>query len=215
LGVFVLGLPNNFGKIDHMDGIVVIILLILSISHCGDAISFGSRFELSSKASFEYSWPMRLSQAMFTLVFFAAGVAKLRLSGMAWVSGDNLRYLLLSHAYAFHPPTKLGLLIAGSPLLCRIGAVLTVALELSMPLAFLVGRLRYPLLLASLAMQTMIALCLGVYFTPFLAAYLAFLPWERWAEVLTLRRATPALRSSSARTVRNDRGKASAKADAN
>jgi hypothetical protein len=188
-GVFLLGLPNNFGKIDHMDGIVTMILCILCVSFCGDALSLDARaaHKRARRESYEYGWPLRLSLAMFTLVFFAAGVSKLRASGAAWMTADNLRYLLLSHVYAHHPPTSLGLMIAQSPWLCRIGAVSTVVLEIAMPLTLFVARLRYPLALAMLLLQIMIALCMGVYFTPYMAAYLVFLPWERWANIFRLR----------------------------
>lgn len=180
-GVFLLGLANNFGKINHVDGIIAIILCILCVSRIADDLSVDAVIRPRAAKPEEYGWPLKLVRAMFTLVFFAAAVAKLRASGVQWMTADNIRYLLLSHAYTNQPPTNLGLWIAQSHWLCGILAVGTVALELTMPLALVSERLRYPLILGSILMQTMIMLCMGVSFTPFLVAYLAFLPWERWS----------------------------------
>jgi hypothetical protein len=187
-GVFLLGLANNFGKINHVDGIVAVILCILCVSRIADDLSLDAVIRPRSATPSEYGWPLKLVRVMFTLVFFAAAIAKLRASGLQWMTADNIRYLLLSHAYTNQPPTNVGLWIAQYRWLCGICAVGTVALELSMPLALFSERLRYPLVIGSLLMQTMIELCMGVSFTPFLAAYLAFLPWERWAAIVLRRR---------------------------
>lgn len=206
LGVYLLGLPENFGKIDHMDGIVVILLCVLSISRCGDAISLDRvllRAPAKSMKDFEYRWPILLGQILFTLVFFAAGVAKLRVSGLQWMTADNIRYLLIQHQYTHVPPVDLGLLVARSTALCELAAVGTVVLELSMPLAVFIRRLRFPLLAALLMLQTGIVLTMGVYFTPYLAGYLLFLPWESWsARFLTRSRLTIPEVSGGTRTAR-------------
>src|SRR5215218_8113551 len=39
LGMYLLGLPQNFGKIQHNDALVVIVLGIMALSRCGDAYS--------------------------------------------------------------------------------------------------------------------------------------------------------------------------------
>jgi hypothetical protein len=186
-GLFLLGLPFNAGKIDHEEGIVVIMLCIFCFARSADALSLDARFRSPQKApadSFEYGWPLQLIRAMFILIFFAAGISKLRTSGLAWMTAVNIRYLLLAHNYVFHTPTNLGLLAAKSPLITGVAGIATVVLELSMPLALFSSRLRFPLIAASLSMQAMIALCMGIYFTPFLAGYVSFLPWEQWGAAL-------------------------------
>lgn len=210
LAVYLLGLPQNFGKIDHMDGIVVILLGILFVSRCGDAVSlddFLSRKAHGAKpreaGNLEYRWPIVLGQILFTLVFFAAGIAKLRVSGLAWMAAGNMRHLLIEHRYTHTPPTDLGLIAARFAIICSGAAILTIVLELSMPLAVLSRRLRWPLLIALLLLQTGIALALGVYFTPYLAGYLLFVPWERWPpRFLTRSRLTVPEVSGGTRTER-------------
>ncbi|HVT91822.1 MAG TPA: hypothetical protein VHD76_03180 [Bryobacteraceae bacterium] len=210
LAVYLLGLPQNFGKIDHMDGIVVILLGILFVSRCGDGVSVDNFLSRKIPGTapreaepVEYRWPIVLGQVLFTLVFFAAGVAKLRVSGLAWMSSGNLRHLLIEHQYTHAPLTDAGLIAARSTMVCGGAAILTIVLELSMPLAVLSRRLRWPLLIALLFLQIGIALALGVYFTPYLAGYLLFVPWERWPpRFLTRSRPTVPEVSGGTRTAR-------------
>jgi hypothetical protein len=57
--------------------------------------------------------------------------------------------------------------------------VATVVVELS-ALPALFARRRVFALVGLLGLQTLIALMLGVYFTPHLVGYALFLPWERY-----------------------------------
>ena len=50
-------------------------------------------------ASSEYRWPVTLMQALMATVFMAAGIAKLRQSGLAWIFSDQLQNLLLDGYY--------------------------------------------------------------------------------------------------------------------
>src|SRR5580704_7755962 len=94
---FLLGLPSCFGKIHHLDGFPVLLLGILALSRCADALSVDralrssralpsgremrSKPEARAEVSWQYGWPLRLGQTLFLLVFFAAGCAKLYNSG--------------------------------------------------------------------------------------------------------------------------------------
>jgi len=168
LGFFLLGLPNCFGKIHHLDGFPVLLLAILAAG----ALWHGR--------SSQDDWPVRLAQALFLLVFFAAGYAKLRHSGLAWMTASNMRDIWLGELFTHTPPTALASYLARYAWLCQLGAMGTVAIELSALPAIFIRRLR-PFTLAGLfGLQAMIALMLGVYFTPHLAGYALFLPWDRY-----------------------------------
>lgn len=190
LGFFLLGLPNCFGKIHHLDGFPVLLLTILALSRCADALSVDralrsnrekrSNREVRTAVSSQYRWPVRLAQTLFLLVFFAAGCAKLRNSGLAWMTATNMRSIWLGELFTHTPPTTLGSFLARSPWLCRFAAVATVVIELSALPALFVRRLRVLTLLGLFGLQVLIALMLGVYFTPHLVGYALFLPWERY-----------------------------------
>jgi hypothetical protein len=202
LGYFLLGLPECFGKIHHLDGFPVLLLCILALSRCADALSVDRilrRTEAPSGASGQYAWPIRLAQSLFLLVFFAAGYAKLRNGGLAWMTAANMRSIWLGELFTHLPPTQLGSIMAHSPWLAQSAAVTTVIIELSALPALFIRRLRVVTLLGLLALQTLIALMLGVYFTPHLVGYALFLPWDRYYNKFRAnRRATLATRGTMA-----------------
>jgi hypothetical protein len=190
LGYFLLGLPNCFGKVHHLDGFPVLLLIILAVSRCADVWSVDQAMRSRPPgASWQYGWPIRLAQALFLLIFFAAGLSKLRQSGLAWMTAANMRSIWLGELFTHTPPTRLGSYLAQSPGLCRFAAVATVTVELSALPALFFRRLRVFTLVALLGIQTLIALMLGVYFTPHLAGYALFLPWHRYAKFCAPRRA--------------------------
>src|SRR5262249_17515990 len=145
LGIYLLGLPNNFGKTHHSDAIVVLVMGIMAVSYCGDGWSIDRliriyrdeqrRPEPRPKLSGEYSWPIRLIWVLMVLVFFGAGMAKIGRSGLEWIASDNMRLILIEHHYSHYPPTSWGLYIAQYGWLCQLLALGTVVLETGAPLA--------------------------------------------------------------------------------
>src|SRR5262245_25303010 len=101
LGTYLLGLGHNFGQTYHFDAILVLAFWILAFSRAGDAWSVDAvRREARNPGrhpvspSGEYRWPVQLILVALSLVFFAAGTAKLRASGTAWFTTDHLAILL-------------------------------------------------------------------------------------------------------------------------
>jgi hypothetical protein len=184
LGYFLLGLPDCFGKIHHLDGFPVLLLCILTLSRCADALAADRALRNNPDAptgpSAQYGWPVRLAQTLFLLLFFASGWAKLRNGGLAWMTAANMRSIWLGELFTHTPPTRLGSVLAQSAWLPQVAAIATVVIELSALPAIFVHRLRIFTLIGLLILQTLIALMLGVYFTPHLAGYALFLPWERY-----------------------------------
>ena len=104
LGVYVLGLPSNFGKVGHGEPVLIFTMLILAVSRCGDALSVDAmirswRGKPAPPASGEYTWPIRAAWILLSIIFAAAGATKLIRSGFAWITSDNLQLLLLQHHY--------------------------------------------------------------------------------------------------------------------
>src|SRR4029079_2632192 len=86
LGCYLLGLPHNFGHTFHFDATLVIAMAILACSRAGDAWSLdaGLAGKKDLLVSGEYTWPIRAIWVAMALVFFAAGLAKLRHGGLEW-----------------------------------------------------------------------------------------------------------------------------------
>jgi uncharacterized membrane protein YphA (DoxX/SURF4 family) len=185
LGVYLLGLPQCFGKIDHWSGLLVLTMGVLALARSGDAWSWDAlrrerRGAPAPSPSGEYRWPLELGRILLVLVFFAAGIAKLRQGGLAWASADNMRAILLAPHYANDRALPaLGLDVADSALLCGLLAVATIVAEVGAPLALLGGAVAGLVIGTLFAMQLGIATLIGVHGTfPFLACYVFWLPWR-------------------------------------
>jgi predicted DCC family thiol-disulfide oxidoreductase YuxK len=191
LGIYLLGLPNNFGAEYHHDTIVVIAAGILAVSRCGDAwsldrliaIARGKRRTVDAPPpSGEYRWPVRLIWVAMSLIFFAAGVAKIRHSGLAWAESSNMSIMLVQHYYHIanaDPLTSLGLTVAAYTWLCSLLAAVTMLVETSYPLALVSARARFVLVSSAFLMQLGIRMLMGPSFGQYLICNLFWVPWDR------------------------------------
>jgi vitamin K-dependent gamma-carboxylase-like protein len=183
LGVYLLGLPHNFGQTYHFDAVLVIAMCILACSRAGDACSLDAwlKDDAGLKRSGEYTWPIRAIWVAISLVFFGAGLAKLRYGGLAWIASDNMSILLtraLYHASDADPLTRAGLWIAAHPWLARALAAAAVATEVAFPAALFSRRARLVLVPAAMAMLIAIRLLMGPTFGGFLIVNVFWVPWH-------------------------------------
>ena len=189
LGLYLLGLPHNFGQTYHFDAAIVFTFGVLSLSRCGDALSVDAWRRASGhgvvtpvRSSGEYTWPIRLVWVTLSLVFFAAGVAKLWTSGLEWIASDQMTLLLMRVQYHISdadPLTNWGSYIAQHPLLARALAATTMMVEISYPLALLRTPLRAVIVLAGIGLIVGIRLLMGPTFEHFLLLNAFWVPWER------------------------------------
>jgi predicted DCC family thiol-disulfide oxidoreductase YuxK len=195
LGLYLLALPQNFGKVHHNDALVVFVLIILALSRCGDALSLDRLIRQWREAtparrtlvSGEYRWPIRAVWMMFAFVLCAAGIAKLRRSGLAWATSDNLAILLIQHNYRIadmDPVVPWGLEIARYPWLVRGMAASTLIVETLFPLALVSRLARWLLVPSAFFMLLGIRLSMGPAFVPFLICFLFWVDWRRLGAAL-------------------------------
>jgi len=189
LGLYLLGLPHNFGKIHHNDAIVVLVLGIMALSRCGDGWSIDRVLSTARHGidpsgrhqmmNGEYTWPIRLVWVLMALIFFGAGVSKLSRSGLEWITSDNLAIQLVRHRYTHHPLTPWGLNVAQVGWLARVLAAATVAGEVGFPLALISRAARWTIVPGMFLIQIGILIMMGVDFSHFLVCYLFWVPWDR------------------------------------
>lgn len=187
-GMLVLGMPNNFGKVHHTAGPIVLCMMLLAVSRCGDRYSIDSllRKATVTPPSTEYGWPRRAVCALIVLIYFSAGLSKLRTSGWAWVSADNVSNMILSHVhYHVSGPSvwsSAGLLVAHSTFLSGAVAVASLVVELMCPLALFSRRAALVLVPSLILMQVGIRVVMGPDFTEVMFAHVFWIPWARFVD---------------------------------
>jgi hypothetical protein len=122
---------NSWGQLHHTENLVALHLIVLAM------VPFVRRRDTS--------WAMQVMAVLTVGTYFLAGVAKLRISGVAWLDGDVLR-----HQIAFDnarkeimgdPQAPLGGWILRQGWLLGPAALMTLIVELGAPFALLNRRI--------------------------------------------------------------------------
>ena len=196
VGTYLLGLQNSMGKTDHFDAIVLFVCAIFAVAKPSPVYSVDGWLRARShnaallNSSGEYTWPIRAVWLTLSLIFFASGFAKIRNSGLAWITSDNMAVMLIKQHYWASPTDPVvnwGLWIASRPWLYHSIAALTLALELFYPLALISARIRAVIVPAMMATQIGIFLVMGPWFPQFLLANVFWAPWTWVARSITRR----------------------------
>lgn len=182
-GAYLLAVQNSDGKVEHQTAMLVFAMGILALSRCGDAYSVDTvlfnRSRRPVASSGEYRWPVRAVWVLMSMVFFAAGIAKLRASGIRWATGQGFGLLLIRGFYDANPPlVNWGLFIANHALLAKLMAGSSLALETLFPLALFDRRLRFIFPASAFFMQIGIGLLMSVWFLQYLPIYIFWVPWD-------------------------------------
>jgi hypothetical protein len=196
VGIYVIGVPNSFGKVGHGDAILIWGMLAMFASRPADAYSLDAlirrrRGRTPPGLDTEYFWPIRFMWIVMAVIFSAAGIAKLRTSGLAWITGDSMSNTLMAQRY---PGAKsflfryfgytgeglnIGLWIAKHELLAKGMAAMTIVIEIGMLLTPFSRRARYLIVPMMGLCQLGMGFVLGVLFPPFSLNYLFWIPWDR------------------------------------
>jgi HTTM domain len=172
------GMLNSAGRVIVGDALLMLCLLVLlaSGSAAGMAWSLGSRRTASCGARF--GWPVRTMMIAIALAYFFAGFQKWRFSGPAWVTSDNLRWILYAANQGRLHPSGVALFVADRPLLAHALAAGSLLLETCFPLVLFVPRLRWLFVPAAVAMHVMIRLAIGLdYSAQWLTLVIVFVNW--------------------------------------
>jgi hypothetical protein len=127
------------------------------------------------------------------LIFFGAGIAKIRHSGLTWVLSDNMAVMLLQHQYHVanaDPVTSLGVKVAQYGWLCQCFAAGAVIFETAYPLALFSTRARSVIVPGVFLMQVGIRLLMGPTFNQYLICNLFWVPWDQIVTQITDRRSS-------------------------
>ena len=186
IGFYLLGLVNSVAKTHHTETLMLLIFGIMSFSRCGDGFSLDSLYKNQKKRerySVDYSWPVILIRVMFTFMFCAAGLSKLRNSGFGWFTSDFLSSLFInrgftdggSNIYIEWLPFWFG----SNKWLSHFFAGSAFFLEIFTPLALFNKYLKIIIIPSLFLMLLGFSIVLGIHFTQVMASFVFWLPWDR------------------------------------
>lgn len=145
-----------------------------------------SRLKSPTRATYRVD-ALRWNLLVFAVIYFGAGFDKLAKSGLAWIAPENLsRTFLVRHAY-YDPEiplgpidmvTPLGAWMLEYPVLIQASSVGTLALELGLLPAAILGVGITPFLLGIYGMTTVIWLTLGILFGDVYFFVAMFFTWD-------------------------------------
>lgn len=143
--ISLLAYRNSFGMIFHTENLMVMHVAILGLSDSAAAYSLDARRAGTvPEPARRYGFALQWLGAVTAVAYVLAGVAKIKVSGWGWASGDilrnhivydNLRKHLLGDSHS-----TLGVWVARHGWLFPPLAVLTLMFELGAPIALLRGR---------------------------------------------------------------------------
>ncbi len=184
---------NSWGQVFHTENLMWLHVLVLAVVPAADALAMDRPRSRMPDVDERYGWPVKLMVALTVVTYVAAGVAKLRIGGWAWIDGDALR-----NQIAFDNLRKVRLDDIHSPFgawLLQFGwlwppaALFTVIVELGAPVAFVRNRLRYAWVAAAWLFHVGIVATMAIVFPYHLAgiAYAAILPTDRILDMVAER----------------------------
>jgi hypothetical protein len=177
------GLRASRGKIQHND-------LLLLIACVPFLLAPPTRWlqRAATGLSVRWGWPVHTALTFVAGAYCFTGLRKLINSGPAWVTSDNMRWILYAGANGKARAPEIALFIADRPWLAHLTAAGVMAFELAFPL-LLLNRRAHPLLAASaLAFHGLTWLTLGLDYWKY--AFVVLLLLVDWAPLVDrLRRA--------------------------
>lgn len=224
--LIVTTLDSSWGQVFHTENLMVLHVIVLALSPAADGLTFPGRrrpsspFQSQSEAQSGpgtesasasasgspqscYGWPLRLAALIVVITYVLAGVAKLRIAGADWASGDVLRHLVahdnLRKAVLGDSYSPIGKAAVAHGWLFPPMALTTYVVELGAPLALLGGRVRTAWVASAWVFHLGVLALMAILF-PYPLTGLAFAPFfalEVPLDRLQRRRAQRATRAVS------------------
>lgn len=179
LGLYVLGIPQLYGKVDHYHYILWFGFLV-ALSPAGDALSVDAwrRGGPRPAPAAVYARPIRLAWILIGLLYLFPGFWKLVLVGPEWALGDNVRNHLWLKWMEFEEVP--GFRIDRYPILYQLGGLATLAFEISFVFLVLFRRIRPFLAVAGVGFHVATWITMRIFFWPLVLVYATFLDWSRF-----------------------------------
>lgn len=197
-GALLLGMASSLGKVAHNDVIVLACLIPLLAAPVGEAWSVDAALARRARnpslhTPARHGWPVRTAMVVVAGAYFFTGLAKLVLSGPAWVLTDNMRFILYADSDARAVPNEVALFIADRPWLAHAVAAATLLLEVTFPLVLWRPRAAWLYVPGAILLHAGIFLAMRLDYWAWVATLLVvFVDWPAVADRLGSRAGRPA-----------------------
>lgn len=175
------GLLRSFGHFNHDEMTGIYFLLILAFTPCGDAFSLDSVYRpRNDRKSSAYGYPILLMQLVLAWCYFTAGLSKLRISGLAYLGGDNLAIQAINHSLDNLHETQFRLAFWLPQFRDYLGLIMTITIawEILFPLAIFSRRLRWWFLGFGMLFHVVTLFTMNIFFSNLMMMYLIFIDWK-------------------------------------
>jgi hypothetical protein len=201
--LWVTSYASSWGMVFHTENLLVLQVIVLALSPAADAYAWGAKPSRSDDGPDEhadddapdprYGWPVRLMCAITALTYFIAGVAKLRASGLDWITGEILQnyvsYDALRKAELGSIHSPLGPWLAARGAAFKVLAAFSMTVELGAPLALIGSRIARVWVMAAVLFHLGVLAVMAILF-PYVCfgfGFACFFPVERASEWLRRR----------------------------
>jgi hypothetical protein len=184
LGLYVLGVPQFFGKVNHNHHLIWF-GAVLAASRCGDTLSLDALWHAGRygrppgpQKARGYALPLRFIWLLIGLVYFFPGFWKFAKEGLEWAFSENLKFRLYKRWFMlgdWQPAFRLD----RYPLLYQGGALFTMVFEIGFLFALFWRRTRLAAAGLGLVFHNMTALMMRISFRALQGCYVAFFNWDR------------------------------------
>jgi hypothetical protein len=168
---------SAWGQLFHTDNLVVLHVIALACAPAADAWACARRS--ADEGGAQYGWAIKLLAALTVATYLVAGIAKLRLAGLAWLGGEPLRHqLAFDNARALllgGEPARLALPVLAHPTWLAMAAIATLIVELGAPLALVDRRVATVWVITAWAFHLGVLALMHVGF-PYALTGVAFFP---------------------------------------
>ncbi len=177
LGVYVLGIPQFFGKIDHYHHLLWF-SAVLAASRCGDAwsidaiIAKNNQGTTTPQPSVEYQLPLRIIMVLMGVIYFFAGFWKFVIGGVEWGTGEPMKELL--YAQWFRLDWMPAIRIDHYPVLCSMAGIGVMAFEIAFLVMIFFPRLRAAAAIGGIVFHLSVYFFAHINFWTLMLCYVVF-----------------------------------------
>ncbi|MBL8012302.1 MAG: HTTM domain-containing protein, partial [Candidatus Omnitrophica bacterium] len=184
LGIYVLGIPQFFGKTDHYHHLIWF-MMILGTSPCADVLSVPAfikslrqQSQISPERSRQYAIPLRLIWILMGIIYYFPGFWKFAKSQWHWFLSNNLQYQMYAKWFELSGWTPV-FRIDQHPWLCQLVGGATIIFELLFIVVILIPSIRWLAVVSGLLFHNLTNAFMGILFLPLQICYVSFIDWER------------------------------------